>query len=66
MKWRFWALMCLMSRHEWRPVYVHHVVADGTTRSLVRCYRRAPGGRLCLVERYTDSTSGQWTRGSQG
>ena len=61
-----WVLLCKLGRHDWMPVFVHHVTPQGTTRSLVRCYRQRLNGTLCLAEQYTDSSSGQWQRGSQG
>lgn len=59
-----WSILCGLGFHDWRPVFRHKVAADGTTRSLMRCYRVRLSGTLCLAERYID-TSLQTRRGGQ-
>lgn len=53
-------LLCLIGRHDWRPVFRHYAGSGRMLRSLVRCARPR-----CQLERYHDTMGDDWRRGGQ-
>lgn len=60
-----WWILCRLGRHDWQPVFRHHVTRSGELISLVRCRRRDwERTGYCDAERYTVTPEG-WRRGGQ-